>query len=368
LVVGNRGFCYDIDTEGSRSFENFKRGVFMILADKIIKLRKKNGWSQEQLAEKMDVSRQAVSKWEGAQATPDLEKILQLSALFGVTTDYLLKGEIEEEELTKDTSSNLIVKRISIEEANAYIEQRKKAAWRIAIATFLCILSPITLIVLSILSEAPNAIIMETTANIIGLIVLFAFILCAVPIYVYCAFKNQPYEFLDKNIPFELECGVKGLVTEKKNAFRRTYIAYNIIATCVCIFSVLPLIVLSFSENDILIAVALALLMIIAGIGAGMFIIAGTQNASMDKLLKEGDFTEKEKRRSSLKEVVGFCYWGVLTAIFFIWGFLGNDGSGIKGNSWISWRYNWIVFAVGGILFPIVMCICNFIADKQNKD
>ena len=60
----------------------------MILADKIIGLRKKNGWSQEELADKMNISRQAVSKWESAQTLPDLEKILQLSALFGVTTDY----------------------------------------------------------------------------------------------------------------------------------------------------------------------------------------------------------------------------------------------------------------------------------------
>ena len=124
----------------------------MILADKIIRLRKKNGWSQEDLANKMSVSRQAVSKWEGAQTIPDLEKILQLSVLFGVTTDYLLKDEIEDEELTGDTSSETTVKRISIEEANVYIEQRKKASWRIALATFLCILSPITLFVLTLLA------------------------------------------------------------------------------------------------------------------------------------------------------------------------------------------------------------------------
>ena len=340
----------------------------MILADKIIRLRKKNGWSQEELAYKMNVSRQAVSKWEGAQTIPDLEKILQLSLLFGVTTDYLLKDEIEDEELTNDSSSDTTIKRISLVEANAYLEQRKKASWRIALATFLCILSPITLIVLTMLSELPNAIVTEATAGAVGLTVLFAFILCAVPLYIYCGFKNQPYEFLDKNVPFELEYGVKGLVTERKNAFRPTYIAYNIIATCVCIFSVVPVVLLSFSENEILVAAALALLMIIAGIGAGMFIVAGTQNASIQKLLKEGDFTEKEKKRTSVKEAVGFAYWGVLTAIFFIWGFLGNDGSGIQGNSWISWRYNWIVFAVGGILFPIVMMLCNLIADKDKKD
>ena len=123
----------------------------MILADKIIRLRKKNGWSQEELANKMNVSRQAVSKWEGAQTIPDLEKILQLSILFGVSTDYLLKDEIEDEELTNDSSSDTTIKRISLVEANAYLEQRKKASWRIALATFLCILSPITLIVLTML-------------------------------------------------------------------------------------------------------------------------------------------------------------------------------------------------------------------------
>ena len=329
----------------------------MILADKIIRLRKKNGWSQEELADKMNVSRQAVSKWESAQTIPDLAKVLQLSSLFGVTTDYLLKDEIENEEFTDDTSSDSTVKRVSIDEANTYIEQRKKVAWRIALATFLCIFSPITLIVLSILSELPNAIVSEATAGAVGLTVLFAFILCAVPLYIYCGFKNQPYAFLDENIPFELEYGVKGLVTEKKNAFRPTYIAYNIIATCLCIFSVVPLVLLSFSENEILVAAALALLMVIVGIGVGMFIVAGTQNASMQKLLKEGEFTEKEKNRTGVKEVVGFCYWGVLTAIYLAVSFLNNQ-----------WHLSWIIFAVGGVLFPFVMCICNYFADKSKKD
>ena len=66
----------------------------MILADKIINERKKCGWSQEELAEKLGVSRQSVSKWEGAQSVPDLGKILTMADLFGVTTDYLLKDEI----------------------------------------------------------------------------------------------------------------------------------------------------------------------------------------------------------------------------------------------------------------------------------
>ena len=338
-------------------YEFFKRGVYMILADKIIRLRKKNGWSQEELADKMNVSRQAVSKWKSAQSIPDLEKILQLGTLFGVTTDYLLKDEIEDEEFSNDDSSDATVKKISIEEANTYLEQRKCASWRIALATFLCILSPITLIVLSTLSELPNPIVTETTAGAVGLIVLFAFILCAVPIYIYCGFKNEPYTFLDKNIPFELEYGVKGMVTERKKKFRDTYIKFNIIAACICIFSPIPLIVSGFTENELLVIMMLALLMIVAGIGASIFIVVGIQNASMQKLLKEGEFTEKEKKRTSVKEVVGFCYWGILTAIFLAVSFLTN-----------GWHLSWIIYAVGGILFPIVMCICNYFADRQKKD
>ena len=67
----------------------------MKLLEKIVRLRKVNGWSQEDLAEKLNVSRQAISRWEGATAQPDATNILQLSKLFGVTTDYLLNDEYE---------------------------------------------------------------------------------------------------------------------------------------------------------------------------------------------------------------------------------------------------------------------------------
>ena len=79
----------------------------MIFADKLITLRKKAGWSQEELAEKLNVTRQSVSKWEGAQSVPDIDKILQLSCLFGVTTDYLLKDDQGEPEYTENDTSSL---------------------------------------------------------------------------------------------------------------------------------------------------------------------------------------------------------------------------------------------------------------------
>lgn len=64
----------------------------MTIGDRIQEIRKKKGLSQEDLANSIDVSRQAVSKWESGQSSPELEKIILLSEYFGVTTDYLIKG------------------------------------------------------------------------------------------------------------------------------------------------------------------------------------------------------------------------------------------------------------------------------------
>ena len=113
----------------------------MILADKIINERKKNGWSQEELADMLDVSRQSVSKWEGAQSVPDLNKILKLAEIFGVSTDYLLKDEMEPDGVSsyynKEDSGMDRVRRVSMEEATEYIQLRKEHLPKIALGVLL---------------------------------------------------------------------------------------------------------------------------------------------------------------------------------------------------------------------------------------
>ena len=122
----------------------------MILADKIILQRKKAGWSQEELAEQLGVSRQSVSKWEGAQSIPDMDKLLKMSRLFGVSTDYLLKDEIDDAPaaLTADEYDTGL-RRVTMEEASDYLGKRRAAAPKIAFATFLCIISPIVLLIMA---------------------------------------------------------------------------------------------------------------------------------------------------------------------------------------------------------------------------
>ena len=67
----------------------------MKLAEKIMALRKQRGWSQEELAQQLSVSRQSVSKWESGASAPDLDKILKMSEIFDVSTDALLKEEMD---------------------------------------------------------------------------------------------------------------------------------------------------------------------------------------------------------------------------------------------------------------------------------
>ena len=99
----------------------------MIFADKLIALRKKAGWSQEELAEQLGVTRQSVSKWEGAQSVPDIDKILQMSRLFGVTTDYLLKDDQGEPEYTPDAETSPLPR----------IKALTAAYWLVVVAIFL---------------------------------------------------------------------------------------------------------------------------------------------------------------------------------------------------------------------------------------
>jgi len=75
----------------------------MTLSDRLQALRKSQNLSQEQLAEKLDVSRQAISKWESGQANPDINNILKLSDIYEVSTDYILTGkELDNQIVYKD--------------------------------------------------------------------------------------------------------------------------------------------------------------------------------------------------------------------------------------------------------------------------
>lgn len=150
----------------------------MILAEKITTLRKQNGWSQEELAAKLNVSRQSVSKWESAASIPDLEKIIKLSQIFGVSTDYLLKDELDEEPCTAVACDEVFdegreaARTVTLDEANAYMDTVSRAAGKIAAGVMACIISPVPLILLGGMAEYRIIPITEDMAGGIGVAIL----------------------------------------------------------------------------------------------------------------------------------------------------------------------------------------------------
>jgi transcriptional regulator with XRE-family HTH domain len=326
----------------------------MILADKIIMLRKRYGWSQEELAEKMQVTRQSVSKWEGAQSIPDLDKILRLSQIFGVSTDYLLKDELEDAEYSDHVEDTYTLRRVTMEEANALLSIKEFTAKRIALATFLCIISPITLFLLNAARESQALTISEALASGIGLIVLFLLVAVAVAVFITSGSMTSQYEFLEKE-SFETEYGVSGMVRERQKQYRATYTKYNVIGACLCILSVIPLFIGGLlSEDGLILASMLSITMLLAGVGAMFFINAGINWASMEKLLQEGDYSRKNKQRSPVIGAIATVYWLLVVAAFLAYSFFSND-----------WQNSWIIWPVAGVLFAALMVICNALDRKE---
>ena len=80
----------------------------MTLGEKILNLRKARGWSQEELADRTGVSRQAVSRWESGSAKPDADKIVVICDLFGISADYLLKDYMADNASIFETDAKAI--------------------------------------------------------------------------------------------------------------------------------------------------------------------------------------------------------------------------------------------------------------------
>ena len=257
----------------------------MILADKIIELRKKNGWSQEELAEKLGVSRQAVSKWEGAQSVPDIQRILEMSRLFGVSTDYLLKDDMDygSEAITESTAeTDSPLRRVDMETASAFLAFRRNWAPRIALAVFLCIISPVALIMLGALSEYGVLSISENAAGGIGLIILLLLVAGAVSIFIIYGIKNQPYEFLEEE-DIDTAYGVTGMVREYKERCAAACSAQIVLGVVLCILSLLPLFgALCVTENELVITLCVCLLLVIVAVGI-LFDIIGVAVTSADE-------------------------------------------------------------------------------------
>ena len=335
-----------------------QRGVNMILADKIMTLRKKCGWSQEDLADQLGISRQSVSKWESGMSIPDLEKIVKMSALFGVSTDYLLKDEIEGDHPSETVATvDNILRSVSLEEANTYMDLVKECAPKFATAISALIMSPIPLIILGGIAETWPQRFSENILGGIGTLILFGIIIAAViPLILNCM-KLSKYEYLKKE-EISLLYGVKGVVEKRKEDFEETYRKAIAVGVGLCIFAVLPLVVAGILDDMgasvIVAACFVALLLVFVSCGVYLFVSRGLVRESYSKLLQLGDFTPEKKANGKVIEKIAGIYWCVVTAIYLLWSFLTND-----------WGYTWLVWPVAGVLFGGIACTVHLYTRKK---
>lgn len=371
----------------------------MALSDKIIQLRKQKGWSQEDLAFKLDLSRQAISKWESGQAVPSIENIVQLSDLFGVSVDYLIKdgengfnnnsnnnfnndfnskynsttnsGSTNSHSQGNDTKNEYgsenfdgannsfdeekakVLREVDLDQAQSYIALRKKAAVQIAIASVLCVTSPVPLFAgLGISMHINN--LTEDIAAIAGIIALLIFVICAVPLFVYNGMKVKEFAFIAEPTPFKLSEQAKEEATAGLNDFKKTYMICNIVGVCLCIFSPIPLIATSFTDNVLAIMLSLSGLLCLVAVGVYLFVFSAVRSGAYKQLLQEGDFSPAKKRQAKIMDNIGSIYWISATALYLIISFTTN-----------RWDITWLVFAICGVLYPVINTIVNIVTQKK---
>ena len=317
----------------------------MILADKIIENRKKNGWSQEELAARLGVSRQSVSKWESAQAVPDMKKVLQLAEAFNVSTDYLLKDEIEAPEPTAvvpvDSGLEETVRSVSMEEASAYLEHNERAAASISTGVMICILSPIIVLMLGGLSESGRIAITEDQAGIGGVIILLIMIAAAVAIFLMAGVRGKKFEYLE-NLNIDTEYGVSGMVRERSSAYSEKHGRLLVLGIMLCVIAVIPMLLSQFlvpeesSENAMATAIGTSVMLFLIAIGVKLIVLTCIRQGGFDKLLEQGDYTRMNKRISKYDGI----YWGLATAVYLGWSFIT-----------MRWEFTWIIWPIAGVLY-----------------
>ena len=136
---------------------------------------------------------------------------------------------------------------------------------------------------------------------------------------------------------------------ERQAQYRDAYTKGNMLGACFCILSVLPLFAaMAFTENEFVLILMVAALLLLAGIGVVFFVISGIRWESMQKLLQEGDYTKGKKNHSSVTSTIKTVYWLVTVAVYLGYSFMTND-----------WQQSWIIWPVAGVLFAAVAITCD---------
>lgn len=352
----------------------------MNLSEKIQMLRKEKGWSQEELAGKLEVSRQSVSKWESGSSLPDLNRVLQLSYLFGVTTDFLLKeeetsfdtgepekdGEPEEEYVTgnpekecrtekeeePETDENMECRRVTFAETLEYLERTGEYARRLGRGIMLSIFAPAGLMTALGTAEScfPGNKKAEDAAAVLGMTVMLVIAAWAAAVLVGNSQGMKPYAFFrEKRI--RMEPGVREAVLEEQENFENSYHKAMGLGIGLCIISIIPVLIGGILEtvSEALPMFGLTLMFLLSGLGVHLIVTAWTIRQAQNRLLNPEAFYEKaEKKRKKQKIRTGICkyedsYWICVVALYFLISFTSGN-----------WGYTWLMFLAAAAVWEFL--------------
>ena len=322
----------------------------MTMAEKLIALRKSRGWSQEDLAEQLDVSRQSVSKWESGASLPDLDRVLNLSRLFGVSTDYLLRDELEREPEVAGGAAGAAAepacegRPVSAEEAEEYLALVEQASPRFGKAVATCVLSPVPLLFLAGLAAARRApVLSENAAAGIGVAVLLVLVALAVKTFIAEGLKLSPYSHLEKEL-LQLSPSLRQSLQSRMDDFRPVFSSGLVFGVSLCILSVVPLLIAScFEASDEILVNCVCLLLILVAPGVRRIVRVGMIQGAYQKLLQLEDYSPEQKRSGAS---VGAVYWPIVVAIYLGVSFLTR-----------AWDRTWIIWPCAGVLFAAICAL-----------
>lgn len=303
----------------------------MILADKIILQRKNLGMSQEELANEIGVSRQAISKWESTNTIPDLDRIVRMSEVFGVSTDYLLLDEMDE-----DTNSEPAIERVpkvSIDFARSYINHNRKASVLISSGVAILILMPLLSLIIKPWESTSVALWFPLAVGVLFAVILF----------IYSGLLLSDYNSLYQD--FSLEYGAEGILHKEMNLNKSNFRMKLIYGVALCITAGFSIIFYGLEQKNTNNLTFLQLALILLAIGVFILIQNGMRQQAYNVLLKQGDYQPQKQKK--LVEHVASAYWPIMTALYLGYSFITQDW----GRSWIIWPIAALFFGAFAAFF-----------------
>lgn len=346
----------------------------MKLGDKILYLRKSRGWSQEELANKLCVSRQSVSKWESSMATPDLERIVDLSELFDISTDVLVKDSVLLPEANGISPSPTLTqpalginhnlgqqspaRLVNGQDAAEFLALKKRAAAMNAIGVTLCILSILPLLgiiawgMLNDMDEKSY----EPHIVIVGVPLILVIVAFAVMLFLRASFPLKRFAYMEKEeitLPSDVEHSIRTQFEE----FAPRYMRALVVGISLSILSAIPAVVSSVVSDKPQSGVpVLGVMGTLSVLALGVFILVRviTVNEAFQQLLQEEDYTVQTTSNNAQYGPVRVAFWLLILVVYLVYSVV-----------WDAWSYSWLVW-VGAV--PLFLVLQTFLRARAGHE